>query len=404
MELRLFEQLKHARFRAVAPGFAGVTEAVWEMRREQPRSRWKLWKLDGIARAAAPALRKGLHGIKWDLRPDSVDGLPSWEHAVATRGEWSEGSPVRDVAAPVVSKLVEFARERLDLPSATMDAVICRRYAPGERRSHPPHTDSHAAGTVVVDLSPDGAYTGGLFVQTGPRSDSRVFVPLGEGDAVLHSCAVEHGVAVSGGYRQSMIVWVRDSEGSVRSQCSPWWRERAARGDPDAELLLGLLALEGGNDEEAEGWFRKAAAAGNHAAQLQLGSLLMKGGATYEGMSALRDSVNQGYAPAMRVLACELGTKTEAGRSLLEQAADQGCAKSLLSLVKDHPSAEAALEGLRRCADAGIPEAQYTLGCVHLQEEEHKLAVRWFMRAARQGHEETLRRFPRLSTVVGIGG
>eukprot|EP01062_Namystynia_karyoxenos_P058912 TRINITY_DN50369_c0_g1_i1.p1 TRINITY_DN50369_c0_g1~~TRINITY_DN50369_c0_g1_i1.p1 ORF type:complete len:417 (+),score=142.56 TRINITY_DN50369_c0_g1_i1:55-1251(+) len=354
----------------------------------------QLWRLRGAAAGATAGVRRGVRAGPWSVEEDSVDLLPAFERRVAQRGEWSDdAADLRRWLEPVVQEsLLPAVRSLLGAPRAALDAVICRRYAAGERRGHPPHFDGHAMATAVIDASAGpGAYEGGLFAQCGPRAEQREFAVMADGDAVLHGSDLEHGVAVSSGSRLSIIAWFRDSPESVQQQASPWYATRAHGGDADAQLMLGLQRAEDGDPAAAEQWLRTAAAAGHHAAQMHLGALLLRQGRFGAGEEQLGLSAAQGYAPSQRHLAVVRGTATDEGRELLRQAAEQGCAKSLLLLYDASPGDPRRSEWLQRAAESGLPLAQRLMAAAGAAEGRPAEAALWLRRAARQGDPQAAR-------------
>jgi hypothetical protein len=48
---------------------------------------------------------------------------------------------------------------------------------------------------------------------------------------------VMHGVEVTAGSRYSLVLWLSDSEASVRTGATPWLKIEAERGDAYAQFL-----------------------------------------------------------------------------------------------------------------------------------------------------------------------
>merc|ERR1719203_843363 len=149
---------------------------------------------------------------------------------------------------------------------------MIRRYLDRERRTHNTHWDIPSYVSVVVSLDAAGReFNGGFFVTTGTGLNT--FIPLQQGDAVIHQSDLLHGVHVQRGNRWSLAMWFQDSA-DCSSEPADWWVEEAELGDPVAQTLRGMRAR---TEEESRRWLRTAAEAGFPRAQLYYGKTLQDG-------------------------------------------------------------------------------------------------------------------------------
>lgn len=220
-----------------------------------------------------------LRGIEQlDQDPDSVDGMPSYEIFVDSHELYKENATLkihdvnpesvlerRKLRARLQSILVPIMEERLTpwvkrtYPEWCKGSKrqrhckpcysLIRRYRHGERQSHAPHHDAQGITTVVVSLNAaEKDFRGGLYISSG--FGQREFLPLGKGDAVLHTSHLLHGVRVldleppreTETERWSWIMWFRDSE-SCQDFGYEWFQECAEDGDP---ICLQLYASKVG--------------------------------------------------------------------------------------------------------------------------------------------------------------
>ena len=164
----------------------------------------------------------------FDMRPDSVDAQPAHELYIFRDGVTALAE-LHAKMKPMLARFTSLANQRMPVcQSASTHCRPCtsliRRYRPGERRAHYEHIDGHAAVTVVVSLSPQALYTGGLFVS---NLSSRILLPLQRGDAVMHASDLFHGVDVRSGERWSWVVWYRTCSRCTLEGSTSWYRQRA---------------------------------------------------------------------------------------------------------------------------------------------------------------------------------
>lgn len=151
-------------------------------------------------------------------------------------------------------------------------------------------------------------------------------------------------------------------------------QQKAARGDPDAQLQLAMGYIAGGllpkDDQLAATWCSKAAHQGFVAAETTLGYLYMTG-----------KGVPQSEKEALR---------------WWRKAADQGSAQAQFNLGEfyarrgsgtkhDYHDYKEALRWFRKAAEQGEPDAQYHLGLLYEFVGNRNEALRWFQLSAAQG-------------------
>ena len=242
---------------------------------------------------------------EFDSRPDSVDQLPTHEYHILIDGladGTDQGQPetkevhrtrvrLSKVLKPSIARLTRLVNDLFGAICArrcTPCTALVRRYRPGERRSHPEHTDAEAAVTAVVGLTSAGVdFDGGLFLSNIAR---RVFLPLRGGDAVVHSSDLFHGVHVRGtGERWSLIVWFRTCARCTMAGADGWFRARAEAGEPIAQYLLGRRL---GQEHQS----------GVAAGQLGGRSVSETDRRRRESVAWLNASATHGFAPSMHML------------------------------------------------------------------------------------------------------
>eukprot|EP00747_Dinoflagellata_sp_TGD_P217762 gnl/TRDRNA2_/TRDRNA2_90118_c0_seq1.p1 gnl/TRDRNA2_/TRDRNA2_90118_c0~~gnl/TRDRNA2_/TRDRNA2_90118_c0_seq1.p1 ORF type:complete len:541 (-),score=80.14 gnl/TRDRNA2_/TRDRNA2_90118_c0_seq1:200-1822(-) len=357
---------------------------------------------------------------------DTVDQRPTFEALLLRKGRWANessedddgGSPealtaLRTIQAKYILPLVEnrvhpYIRSRLGCPTCVVCTSLVRRYVQGERREHPWHFDVEAYATVVVPLSPSGSYTGGLYLQKGFDRAAREYLeypgPLGQGDAVVHSYDLRHGVEVVdndagvAGERLSLILWAKDSRKSCEAGHTPWYEEDAAAGRALAQFNLGA-ALDQGlgayqpDPSAARRWYRAAAEQGHAQAQYNLAVVLQFGRGAAPGTDETGDAdeaiawysraAKQGHVRAMHNFGLCLRQGPSAGT----------CGKTI---VRDPTG---GLSWIRKAAEQGLAEAQFELGRLlfsggdadaGLAEDAAESRV-WLERAAALGHEAAAR-------------
>ena len=60
-------------------------------------------------------------------------------------------------------------------------------------------------------MSDPETYQGGLYIQPGPDISSRSYFHLEQGDLLVHSFDLQHGVHLWKAARHSVIFWIKDS-------------------------------------------------------------------------------------------------------------------------------------------------------------------------------------------------
>lgn len=207
-----------------------------------------------------------------------------------------------------------------------------------------------------------------------------------------------------------------------------WCLCLAKQGDPEAQLILGMMTYHGilgGFGCEAHTWFTYAAKAGSAKAQHKLGKLYEYGkGVEVDKTVAIKwytKAADQGHKPALFDLCslyerledkhCHLNTAfkwfvlaTDQGYSAdfkwCEQLAEQGDEKVQFFLGKIYHDGcgvtqnyQTACKWFTLAANQENSEAQFRLGLMHLAknnvyciEQESKTGLDWMKKAARQGH------------------
>lgn len=186
-------------------------------------------------------------------------------------------------------------------------------------------------------------------------------------------------------------------------------REAAEGGQLEAQYAMGGL-IRKANPAEAAGWDRAAAERGHALAQHNMGRNYACGNGVVqdlvEAVHWYRLAAEQGAACAQVNLGqCILagrgvGRDVAAGLRWLESAASQGdgCARNLLAHLYSSGQVEGVPRDLDRArrvllqaAEQGYAPSQHTVGVCCMQglrgfTRDNNDALRWFSRAARQGH------------------
>lgn len=315
----------------------------------------------------------------FDLGPDSVDDLPTFELCVCDRGKVLHQDLWDCLQRAVHERLEPWARTSYACPEALVCTAMLRRYLGDERRMHPPHFDGHAFATCVVGLNPSD-FQGGLYMQPTPRAPKQ-FVALGPGDAVMHQYDLRHGVDVIDGERYSLIFWLKDTMQSCLHGLTPWYDAAIARGDGDAAYNRANFLVASGKLVQARSLYRVAALVGQADAASNLGVMLHEGlggpSATTDACHWWREAASLGKAAA----ACNLGNVLLAiargasdQRGMAEgiawlRAASRGQDAEALAHLSDLPDTDAWRPGPAarrrwaiRAARRGHPRGQFSLG------------------------------------------
>jgi len=378
------------------------------------------WEVDRVLEVARS------QSLVYNDDPDSVDGRPTFETYLMTGSRYTCDDYLREVLEPLVEgRLAPYIRQRYKCPDAVICTCLLRRYLPGERRLHPPHYDMHAFCTTVVGLNV-GEFEGGLFVQSAPDAASRVFIPIGRGDAVFHQFDLEHGAEVLSGTRYSLIFWAKDSMHACLTNGVPWYHDCANAGDADAQYLLAGLYYSGygtigesRNEESAVYWYKRAAEQGQAEAMLNLGSMYDEAHGSLEDDPALavrwwREAAERGSCAAQQNLASALLrgrgiVQDEAGALWwMEQAAAQGDPEAVYKLSAFLSSSESEVQDPNRAwelqgkaAEAGHPIAAYLHGCAYLDRGDLVQARPWLVQSANGGDGRAMRVLGELATDDG---
>lgn len=339
---------------------------------------------------------------------------PAFDHVVLDNGNedgFSHGG-VKAILEPlIISRLLPYVRKKYNYPQLELASAILRRSRPGQELSHAVPQDTAAYVTVVVGLSREQDFEGGLFVQDAPDVGSRAFVSLAAGDAIAYRYDLAHGIQVLSGCWYNAVFWFR----GLHARTSPWLFSDAKGGDSDAQAKLGQSFYEGSfcNAQDyslAYPWLRLAAEQGHPEAQCLLGTMYRdgNGGPPTPEFAAewWRRAASQGHARSQALLGALLlrpgGAPGGAGEALswLRAAADQGDCDALFDLFgiygegrhgcpKDAGRAEACV---RAAAEGGHFEAQCSLAFALLSRSiengSPSDALFWAKSAATGGHVE----------------
>ena len=230
------------------------------------------------------------------------------------------GSSLATLLHPILtSKITPWARQMTNIPTLTVADALIRSYDPSEERQDlSPHYDISTFATVIIPLNDPNEYEGGLYIQTGASSNTRLGVPFSSsGDAVLHRFDVMHGVNVrSGRKRCSLVVWFGENEDSVSSKTVPWVKREAGKGvSVHAAFLYGINAQNGlyGFDKDlevAKEYYTWASERGHALSAYCLSLLLFKEVCTNNDLSKERQCVLQKKSLVLLKLAAERGLAT----------------------------------------------------------------------------------------------
>lgn len=332
-----------------------------------------------ISPAEAAALFDTARGLAYKHDRDTVDNKPTFEADIVRDGHIIDQNMLDAVRPFLETRLLPYVRNRQNCSDCVACTVIVRRYVPGERRQHPWHFDSDAFFTVVVPLSPQAEYEGGLYLQPGFDLKDREYFLLEAGEAVLHDYNLRHGVQVLRGERVSLVVWLKSSAEACTQQSSPWYADAAAHGDRNAQHNLGQIIVTGGKGrlpdlEAGHAWYQKAAEGGHTVAQYNLGIAALHG----------------------------RGTPTDPNTAVMwwQKAAEKKHPKAMSNLGKAHAGGHGGLqknssqgvEWWRKAAEQNVDVAMFLLGNALLNgegiKENFTEAVEWYRKAAELGHAD----------------
>ena len=235
----------------------------------------------------------------YNTEPDSVDGVPSLHLNLVVRGKLVVDPACQDVFSLVepfiFESLLPHVQEKMG--NVVVNEVFLRRYGGDVGRcSISAHFDVLSVATAVIALD-DAAADGrnGLYMSASDSNHAalRQFFPLNQGDAVVHTWDVLHGVDVEPAVqRTSLIVWftpaLDNADESVTNdvkelQDKPKWianREDLSTHSV-AQFLLGS-SLEGSysgavGQENPYDMYMKSASLGNAFSLDRLGTLCCEG-------------------------------------------------------------------------------------------------------------------------------
>lgn len=149
----------------------------------------------------------------WSLEPCSTDKKPAYEKYLLRDGNTSlaRAEPFPHwgvIESRLANCVVPLVRAQFDCPACVVCTSLIRRYSSDERVEVPPHRDSKAAVTLVVELQKPSE--GGLYVKTR-AADEPAFTLMESGEAIVHDYRLLHGVRVKcdppSCTRYSFITW-----------------------------------------------------------------------------------------------------------------------------------------------------------------------------------------------------
>lgn len=214
-----------------------------------------LWS--ALAPSEVKQLLKAARRLKTDPPKikDSIDGKPAHEKFIKMRGTVQEEKFHHLVEPYATHVVLPYVRQQYQCPTCMVCSIDLRMYRPGQRRAVPTHRDVAMFATAILPLN-SGEYKGGLFFTNFTADDvperygggSEIYLPLLNGDLLVHQNDALHGVTVKGqGERASLIFWIRpaadcdptvnNDEGDDEGDLA-WWETLALRGNADAALRL----------------------------------------------------------------------------------------------------------------------------------------------------------------------
>lgn len=197
----------------------------------------------------------------------------------------------------------------------------------------------------------------------------------------------------------------RDGQGVGQNyeEAAKWFGKAAEQDNSDAMYELGKLYINGTgvkqDNEEALKWYKKAAEKDNSDAQYCLGDMFENGAGVEQSRSEARkwfgkaaENGNEKAKPMLFVLDVEAAVygDAEAQFRLAERYADPYGFSSDYTLEQDN---QEAVKWYRKAAWQGHAEAQYKLGQMYSTGEEgveqnDDESEKWYLKAAEQGHAD----------------
>lgn len=305
--------------------------------------------------------RRELHYVKSLLSPSQVSSImyqcsdPNGFEQNQARcyiavedGEPQPNNNLTPILLPMLNdQIAPFARYVCHAPELVVADALVRRYDPADgNEALVAHYDLTSFASVIIPLNPQEC-EGGLYVQSGASRQSRRSVDFeNAGDALLHRFDVMHGVDVRKGTRYSLVVWLSETEETMRQKMVPWV-ERERDESVHAAYLYAADAKDGlygvPKDRGMERRYLEFAAGRGHAiSQYTLALALMEEGyrskednrwIEYERgriVELLEAASGRGLVQALH----ELGTAYKQGYIGLER--NYGVARLILGLAADN--------------------------------------------------------------------
>jgi len=350
---------------------------------------------------------------EFDEDRDGVDEMITYEFIILSAGAAKSWDPFRkqlrqkllDITLPIIQSRIEpFVRKRYPEARTVCHSMV-RRYLHNERRTHGTHWDIPSFVSVVVSLDSAGKeFDGGFFVSTGTGLHS--FIPLQQGDTVIHQGDLLHGVHVLRGNRWSWAMWFQDTP-DCSSDPAGWWKDEAEGGDPVAQTLRAMRAR---NHAQAWKWVEAAARSGFPRALVYFGKAHQEG---WNGQSKDLLKAAHWYRQARTAgdvdAAFYLGRverewgNTSGATALFKEGAEKGDPKAMeeVAALYVHGTSGAprnldlATHWFQQAADFTI-EAMYQTHGLYAKGTEsrtadHDMAALYLKRAAAMGHLQAMR-------------
>jgi TPR repeat protein len=192
-----------------------------------------------------------------------------------------------------------------------------------------------------------------------------------------------------------------------QKKAQEWWEIAAKFNHQVAQHNLGVLARDEGNLEEAQSWFVKAAENGHEdaiEAIFAIGCILSKEGKKAEAKQWYKLVAQFKHKKAqfnLGILVRNEGNLQEA-KSWFVKAAENGYEAAIECLFEIagnlyEEQKEEAIKCCKLAAQFNHTGAQFNLGVSARDQEDFEEAQTWFVKAAKNGHEDAL------EEIIGIG-
>ena len=192
-------------------------------------------------------------------------------------------------------------------------------------------------------------------------------------------------------YNLGICVYNGDGLAKDETEAVKWFRKAAEQGHAGAQTHLGYCYNNGRgvatDPAEAVKWYRKAAEQGFAGAQFNMGYCYNNGrGVAIDPAEAVkwyRKAAEQGFAAAQ----FNMGLSYENGRGVYKEPAE-AVKWYRKAAEQGHAGAKARLRGAEQmfAAERGDAETQYRLGKSCEDDRDFAGAVKWYRKAAEQGH------------------